>query len=167
LFAHPSTKTLIESLDGELAPKRNIQVKAHVARCAACHDRLDQLQEQLESFRRSAAATTPAFSVEEGLARLSSAISERNRSFDSQAQVDPEPKPSPALYARLLSELSIYLGRHTATDLLERCNHALQQRDRLSAVIEPVVTTFLGQHTGATVLANVLRIWDNAQLGTT
>lgn len=156
---HPAPGVLLESLDGELDAERDAKIKAHLAGCSLCRERLDQLQEGLQFFNRTVASSGPEFSVDEGLKQLTSAIRAHEFSLDNELQVKPEHKPSRAMYARLLSELSIYVGRRTAIQLLERCD----QRDRLSAVIEPVISAFLGQHTGAAVLANVLRIWDRAQ----
>jgi hypothetical protein len=158
---HPQAGLLIALHDGELPGDATATVRSHLERCSYCQQRLDRLLDGLRFIDRSSAFSSPIFSVEEGLASLTSAIHQGKVVRDDHPFVSPG-KASVVLHRRLLSELSIYLGRGTATRLLERCNHSLQHRDRLSAAIEPVVKTFLGEDAGGAVLANVLRIWDTA-----
>ena len=161
-FPHPSPGELLESLDGELEPARNAKVENHLARCVRCRVRLEELQEGLQFFRRTVRAITPQFPVEAGLQQLKAALGERKASTAPRENVSEE-KPAPALHARLLSELTIYVGHRTAEQLLDQCNHDLLHRDRFSEIVEPVITAFLGKHAGAAVIANVLRIWDRTQ----
>jgi hypothetical protein len=120
---------------------------------------LEHLQEGFRVFTRTIEHSMPQFPSEEGLHHLAAIVEQHERSAP-QSQVAPGPKPTRILYDRLLAELSIYIGRHTAIRLLDRCNHDLLQREGFSQIVEPVVTAFLGKHAGAAVLANVLRIWD-------
>ncbi len=159
-LSHPRPGIMAALNDGELTKEREASVRAHFARCATCRNQFDQLHNGLRLFDRSLTSSGPAFSVDDGLKRLSSAMQEDRLHIDNQS-LAAKAEVAGALYGRLLSELSIYLGRGTAVRLLERCNHSLQHRDRLSAVVEPVVTTFLGKDAGTAVLANVLRIWDS------
>jgi len=162
-IAHPSPGRLVSWLDDELDPDHKQRVTLHLAHCSVCRGRLDQLQEGLSFFSRSVEMPPGSdFRVEEGLAKLMATIQRTEGE-----KCDDVPAPSRValapLYGRILSELSIYLGPVTAMQLLSRCDHADLNRDRLTTEIEPVVTTFLGQHAGSAVLANVLRIWDRTQ----
>jgi len=156
---HPRSDQLIALNDGELTKKDETRIRAHVEQCSNCQQRILRLLDGLRLVDHSSNSSAPSFSIEEGLARLSVAI--RDRAFSEEQRTSAQqPEVSALLHTRLLSELSIYLGCGTATRLLDTCNHSLSRRDRVSAVIGPVVKTFLGEDAGDAVLANILRIWD-------
>lgn len=156
---HPSNATLVAALDAELHPRQHAKVEHHLAKCPLCRVQMEALQEGLRSFDRSLNSIEPQFSVEQGLKNVISAI--QNRDALSHAHSLLHQKTS-TVYARLSSELSIYLGSRAATQLLERCGDSVSEREELNETVAPVVVAFLGQHTGSAVLANVLRIWDQA-----
>lgn len=159
---HPSPGALVSSLDGELSSTQNATVMAHVSKCSRCRARLEQLQEGLQFFNRAIEESAPPFSLEDGLQQFAVQLEQRKLT-STPSQPIHLPKQADALYDRLLAELSIYIGRRTALRLLDACNHQRLQRESFSRTVEPVVTAFLGQHAGAAVLANVLRIWDRTQ----
>jgi hypothetical protein len=159
---HPPQAGLIASIDGELAPPQEARMRAHLQVCQVCRARLDLLLEGVGLFDRTLASTRSDFSVEAELQHLMSTIHRRGQ-WIGEGSLAGMGTESSGLYGRLLSELSIYLGRRAALELLQRCRQAAVQRDRLQETIAPVVIGFLGQHTGSAVLANVGRIWDQSQ----
>lgn len=159
---HPSDAVLLASLDGELESLPEARTKAHLEVCAICRMRRDRLQDGLRIFEESSLSMPAEFSIETGLQNLATAIEQRAHSPEFCPQPQQLAEDSP-LRGRLQSELSIYLGDRAATQLLERCNQSLSQRDRLRESIAPVIIGFLGQHTGSAVLANLSRIWDQSQ----
>ena len=156
---HPSKATLMAALDAELAPGQHARVEHHLAKCSLCRAHLEELREGLRSFDRSVAGTRVDFSLERGFEKIVSAIQARGGFADVRSLLHEKKSP---VYASLSSELSIYLGSHAATQLLDRCGDSLSRREELNEAVAPVVVAFLGQHTGSAVLANVLRIWDQA-----
>ena len=160
---HPAPGVLVMWIDGELDASRSAQIKKHLEHCSVCRTRLEQIDEGLRFFNHTMTTSSPQFPVEQGLAKLTATIRTGQTLTGDQTQPGAAMKSSQGLYARLLSELSIYLGPHTAMEVLARCDHGMPKRERLSAEIEPVVVAFLGKHTGTAVLANVLRIWDCTQ----
>lgn len=161
---HPSAATLVASLDEGLEAVENTRIKGHLSRCAACRQRLEELQTGLRLYEDALAPLPANFSVEEGLGRLRGAIQTWNQQHPvPQGEDGPQPALSPGLWERLTSELSIYMGLPTARALLQTCNRPGVQPADLTAVIEPVVTGFFGRQTGAAVAANVVRICSCAQ----
>jgi len=122
---------LLESLDGELEAECNPRVNAHLKRCSTCRERLNQLREGLQLFERSVAPLGREFSFEEGVKQLSVAIRESEGTYDPNPLIDAKEMPSPVLDGRLVSELSIYVGRRTAKQLLECCDRPVLQRERI------------------------------------
>jgi len=157
---HPQPASLIAFHDGELPDDSEAAVKAHLERCSYCHQRLDEILDGLQLMNRATTFRMEPFSIDAGLARLSSAIHNENPRLTNDPQPAADSRLTTIRYSRLLSELSIYLGRGTATRLLGRFGNSSLQRDGISAAVGPVVKTFLGEDAGAAVLANVLRIWD-------
>jgi anti-sigma factor RsiW len=157
---HPTSGCLIALHDGELSESTEAAIRTHLERCAYCRERSEQLLNGLRFIHESSTSSRPPFSVEAGLARLASAITSGQLPADDQPLPTQAAELSSGIYERLLSELSIYLGAGTAARLLDRCNHSLMNRERLSVVVGPVVRAFLGNHAGEAVLLNVLRIWD-------
>lgn len=154
---HPPQSELIASFDGELTPREEAKVRGHLLRCAVCRAQLDVLQEGLRLFDHSLPSTNADFSVEAGLQTLLSKLHQHDHWIGESLSGEAETSP---LYRHLLSELSIYIGRPAAMQLLQRC--LASGRDRLQETIAPVIIGFLGQHTGSAVLANVVRICDQS-----
>jgi len=63
--------------------------------------------------------------------QLSVAIRESEGTYDPNPLIDAKEMPSPVLDGRLVSELSIYVGRRTAKQLLECCDRPVLQRERI------------------------------------
>jgi hypothetical protein len=160
---HPQPASLIALHDGELTGSSEAAVKAHLERCSYCHKRLDEILDGLRFVNRETAFSMEPFSIDAGLVRLSSAIHNGNLRLTNDSLPAADSRLTILLYSRLLSELSLYLGRGTATRLLSRFGNASLQRDGISAAVGPVVKTFLGEDAGAAVLANILRIWDTTE----
>jgi hypothetical protein len=159
---HPRKAILVAYLDGELKAAQARKVEAHLNHCLSCRDRLDELSEGLAFFERTSASSATNLPLADAFRSITKAVRDHSVIPQPSSPTSSEP-PVPAVYSRLKSELTIYLGDHAATELLERCNHSLLKRDRLNEIIKPVITTLLGQETGTAVVANMLRIWDRSQ----
>lgn len=153
---HPSNAVLLQYFDRELEPVRHAVVHQHVQHCAVCAARIDRFQQGLKTFENISRSSDFGFSVEDGLKKLVVAMNAEGPAVAETV----ESAAAQAVHARLLSELSIYLGRHAATQLLEKCSHSSLQRDRLDETVGPTIRAFLGERTASVILANVVRIWD-------
>ncbi len=157
---HPTKGLLVSFSDGELPSSQAAKIKQHLDRCAFCRASVEELHEGLALFARSASSVGPGGSLDAGLQRLASAIEKHGQANDLLLSNEQN---TSALYANLSSELSIYLGARAAKQLLDGCRSSLSQRERLREAVAPVIIGFLGQNTGAAVLANVLRISDQSR----
>lgn len=164
---HPSNAVLIAYMDGELEHDLDTAIRKHLEHCRRCVSELDQLQEGLRSFDAFSASLIPQFGLDSGLRRFRSAIGDQGGLIGSSTSAENTVNVSKVVYAHLLSELSIYIGRNAAIQLLNKCNRCALERDRLNETVRPMVTAFLGERTASAVLANVLRIWDGSHLGAT
>ena len=162
IFLHPGKAVLVAFLDGELKAAQARKIEVHLSHCLSCRDRLDELSEGLAFFKRTSASSATNLPLADAFQNVTRAVQDHSVSPQSSSPTISE-SPALAVYSRLKSELTIYLGDHAATELLERCNHSLLKRDRLNEIIKPVITTLLGQETGTAVVANMLRIWDRSQ----
>lgn len=157
---HPQSDQLIALSDGELPKGKEAIVRAHMEHCARCRQRLEKILDGLKFIGEQSNTAAPAFSIDAGLDRLAIALKERGLSAERRQLPQRQTQVSEVLRTRLLSELSMYVGRGTATQLLEKCNHSLERRDRVPVVVGPVVKTFLGEEAGGALVDNLLRIWD-------
>lgn len=156
---HPSAADLLASVDGELESVEDARIKKHLLRCAICRQEVEQLQAGLRLFQDALAPLSTAFPLEEGLGKLHAAIRSWNEEHSESRRANgTEPTLSPAVCELLASELSIYLGSHSARTLLATCNRPGVQLEDLTAAIEPVITGFLGQQTGMAVVAKIVRM---------
>ncbi len=156
---HPSEALLIALGDGELPSAQEAKIRAHLQSCPLCRAQAEQLQYGLQLFDRSWKSSRAEFSIGAELQKLMSVIDTSGRRAGGLSEA-AEGSP---LYKRLLAELSIYLGDRAALQLLRRCCESGAQREELQETLAPIVIGFLGQHTGAAVLANVDRIWDQSR----
>jgi anti-sigma factor RsiW len=154
---HPRKALLTAFVDRELDASQSQKIEAHLEHCFSCADRAEEIKEGLKFFERSS-VVTGNFPLDATFDRITTAIRER-----SPAQPLGHQQRQQAVYGRLKSELTIYLGDHAATQLLQRCNHSLLNRERLNEIVEPVIKTLLGERAGLAVIANLLRIWDRSQ----
>jgi hypothetical protein len=152
----------VAALDGELHPLESARIEAHLSRCAACRQRLEELKTGLRLYADELAPLSADFSVEEGLGRLRTAIRSWNDQHAGESKAQ-EVALSLVFWETLTSELSIYMGLRTATALLEHCKRPGVQLGELTSAIEPVVTGFFGPQTGSAVAERVVHIWDHAQ----
>ncbi len=90
-------------LDGELAPAREAEVRAHAADCARCTQRLAHLARVDEALRSLPDAETPAdlaerlrVRLEEERRRSSPSAEDRGRSFDEGQERSSDPRPPPS-----------------------------------------------------------------------
>ena len=156
---HPSKASILASLDGELEAGRRSQVENHLQGCSFCREQMVDLQEGLRHFDEASHSLELRFSVSEGLKNLLSSIHDHAGLSDTRSALQQKTSP---VYSQLSSELSIYLGSRAATRLLDRCRDSLSEREGLNKAVAPVVVAFLGPHTGAAVLENVMQIWDQS-----
>ncbi|MBZ5568572.1 MAG: zf-HC2 domain-containing protein [Acidobacteriia bacterium] len=167
---HPSAATLMTSLDnmasldGELQAGDSARVKRHLGRCAACRNRLEQLQAGLRLYEDVLHPLAADFPLEQGLAHLRGAIQAWNDQHPDSGQAEElGPALPPAVSEKLVAELSIYMGLRTAKAVLQTCNRPGVRPADLTAVIEPLVASFFGRQTGSAVATTVVRIWSRAQ----
>jgi anti-sigma factor RsiW len=163
---HPPAATLLASLDKELPAPESARINGHLSRCAACRERLEQLQSGLSLYEEVMVPPPAGFPVEQGLDRLITAIQAWNEQHPELLRADSlETALSPAIRERVIAELSIYMGLPTARAMLQTCNRSGVHAAEVAAVIEPVVTGFLGRQTGSAVATKVARICSRAQPG--
>ncbi len=164
--SHPAEEYVLTAYEGGMAPEESARVREHVSLCAACRDRLRQLQAELQLFETAVLPPLPASALEPGLQRLRKGISAWNEAHPEITEAAPERPLTPPVPVRdrLASELSIYLGTRTANSLvLQAWDRPGVSANDVIALVEPVVSGFFGRQTGVAVAAQLARLWNQAQ----
>ena len=157
---HLNASDLMALLDGEFTESRASKAWAHVAHCSSCRNKLKQLEQGLALFRKAESS----FQADEGyskpgLERLHQSIEAWNESHPGPDALPSQFLGSP-LYEALAKELEIYLGSRTALALLKQCDATELNANKLTAIVEPIVTAFLGREPGLAVLTKLQLIWN-------
>jgi anti-sigma factor RsiW len=144
---HPTSRTLIAYLDGELPVEERWEVRAHLNECSACREELDTMETDLDWFlvleaaSRSAEPPAPAG----GLNRLLAATRDWCRANAETAAEEEQKRRTadePAVRA-----LEVFFGPGVAA--------ATKGQGEASA--ESLLTTFLGKRASDALLTDIRR----------
>lgn len=145
---HPTNRTLIAYLHGELPGDERVEIAGHVEKCAMCRSDLDYMEADLDWFLVLEAAARPIETGPQpgGLGRLLVATRQwRNAHPDVAADGAAEKRP--AVETRTANALEVVLGPALAA--------AIQRQDATGKA-ESLLAAFLGQR-AATALTTEIR----------
>jgi anti-sigma factor RsiW len=148
---HPTARTLISYLDGELEAAERRKVADHLTTCADCRGELDYMESDLDWFLVLEAALHPAgiAQPEDGLKQLL-ANARSWRKANSPAAV---PADSRGLDGGLSDALELFFGPAVA-GTVERSPCGTED---CTESAENLLTTFLGRRAGSAVMTNLQR----------
>jgi anti-sigma factor RsiW len=144
---HPTSRTLLAYLDGELPVDERSDVKTHLNRCESCRDELDTMEADLDWFLvLEAASRTPEPPMHaNGLSRLLAAT--RDWESSRSAAEAAEEQARREMEQQAVRALEVFFGPSVAA--------ALQKREAESA--ESLLTTFLGKRAADALITDIRR----------
>jgi anti-sigma factor RsiW len=144
---HPTSRTLLAYLDGELPVEERSEIRAHVNDCSSCRDELDTMEADLDWFlvleAASRTAEPPVYAG--GLNRLLAATRAWQNAHPevvAQAEVQRE------VENRAARALEAFFGPSVAA--------AMQSRDKTESV-ESLLATFLGKRAADALMTDIRR----------
>lgn len=146
---HPSNRTLISYLDGELPVEESAKIAGHVDCCALCRGELDYMEADMDWFLVLEAAARP---IETGpgpggFARLLSATRQWREAHPDIVADSAAEKPG-AMEQQAVNALEVILGPALAA--------AIQRQDT-AAGAESMLAVFLGQRAAAALMTDIRR----------
>jgi anti-sigma factor RsiW len=146
---HPSSRTLISYLDGELPVEERVEIAEHVSKCVACRSELDYMEADLDWFLVLEAAARPIETAPQpgGLSRLLSATRQW-RSINPGVTDDGVPQTRPSIEQQTAHALELFLGPAMA---------AAVQRQNAEGSAESLLASFLGKRAAATLMTDIRR----------
>ena len=138
---HPTSRTLIAYMDGELPIDERFEIRAHVSECPACQDELDTMEADLDWFLvlEAAARTVELPAHAGGLNRLLAAT----RAWQSSHAEAEDEKRQQAARA-----LEVFFGPSVAA--------AVQSQSETQNA-ESLLTTFLGKRATDALMTDLRR----------
>lgn len=165
---HPKEVSLLAFRDGELVPPEEMRIEKHLKHCILCRNALASLEMDIQTFEQLAKSSRMTeSSVEIGLFQLEDFL--ESRAVESSKSLSSEywfEIPADLLLS-LRAELETYLGRHAATELLERAKRTSHSTQQLVSFVEPVMAGFLGTEGGSAVGKRVAFLCRGSRLPTT
>lgn len=147
---HPKLATLVAYQDGELAPKRQRKVGSHLSKCMRCRLECTQLHHEFERYLAiEAESPNPLPAPDEDLEQILAGI----RRWKSA--VAPVKVAGAELTARMVAQISIYLGSGAASLVEDRMRRA-PHKEGLLASVEPLLSAFIGKNGAALLTDQVL-----------
>lgn len=142
---HPTSRTLLAYLDGELPVDERSDVKTHLNRCESCRDELDTMEADLDWFLvLEAASRTPEPPLQaNGLTRLLAATRDWETSRSAAQAAEEQARREKEQQA--LRALEVFFGSGVAA--------ALQKHETESA--ESLLTTFLGKRAADALITDI------------
>ena len=148
---HPTARTLIAFLDGELEAADRRRVTDHLRTCADCRSELDYMESDLDWFLVLEAALHPndiARPGDELDHLLANARLWRQKQSPAAVAAD-----DCGLEGRISDALELYFGPAVA-GAIERWNRGT---DNYAEGAETLLSTFLGRRAGSAVMTNLQR----------
>ncbi len=144
---HPTSRTLIAYLDGELPVEERCEVRAHLSECSACREELDTMETDLDWFLvlEAASRTVEPPAPAGGLNRLLAATREWRK---TNAEVEAaEAEKRRATEEQAARALEVFFGPGVAA--------AVKGEGERSA--ESLLTTFLGKRAADALMTDLRR----------
>jgi anti-sigma factor RsiW len=147
---HPTSRTLISYLDGELGAEQRRLVAGHLRNCPNCRNELDYMEADLDWFLILEAAVQPptAAPLADGLDRVL-ASARRLRAADPHAAAADDGSSK----GRMPEALELLLGPALAGSVGGKTGGA----ERSAEDAESLLSAFLGRRAGATFMTNLER----------
>jgi hypothetical protein len=156
LGMHPSARDLVGYFDGELEAGAARRVRTHLTKCERCKAQSMELKSVLAEFDDiHAAALDPDVTAEEGLATIQNAIDALHSAATTGHPVGGSFADT-ELGRRVAEVLEIYLGRRTATALLEAAWRGAATDQRILSAADPILREFLGRRSAVNIQRTLL-----------
>ena len=146
---HPSSRTLLACVDGELPLDERQEVMAHVHNCAACRSELDGMETDLDWFLVLEAASRPVETPPpaEGLSRLLSATRQWRNAHPETAHVGAA--DGREVEQRVAGAMELFFGPAIAG--------AVQRQAGPADNAESLLAAFLGRRAASVLMSGVRR----------
>jgi anti-sigma factor RsiW len=144
---HPTNRTLMAYLDGELPGDERVEIAGHVDKCAMCRRDLDTMEADLDWFLVLEAAARPIETGPQpgGLGRLLAATRQWRNAHPDGA-TDSAAEKRRALEQQALNALGVVLGPALA---------AAVQRQDAAGNAESLLAAFLGRRAAAALMTEI------------
>jgi anti-sigma factor RsiW len=146
---HPTNRTLISYLDGELPVEERVEIAEHVGKCAACRSELDYMEADLDWFLVLEAAARPIETAPQpdGVSRLLAATRQW-RSAHPEVTADAPLQKRRSAEEQAVRALEVFLGPAMAAAI---------QRQNAAGSAEALLAAFLGRRAAATLMTDIRR----------
>jgi len=141
---HPTSRTLIAYMDGELAVDERVEIQAHVCECSTCRDELDTMEADLDWFLvlEAASSTVEPPVPGGGLNRLLAATRAWQGSRAEAAAAEEEKRRQAA------RTIEVFFGPGVAA--------AVRSREETESA-ESLLITFLGKRAAGALMTDIRR----------
>jgi anti-sigma factor RsiW len=149
---HPTSRTLIAYLDGELEAEQRGLVAGHLRNCPNCRNELDYMEADLDWFLILEAAVQPASAAPPSGALDRLLVKTRQwRAADPRTTAAAADDPMPG--DRMSEALELFLGPALAETITGETGGAEGSADDA----ESLLSAFLGRRAGAALMTNLER----------
>ena len=149
ITTHPTNRTLIAYLDGEMLDDERVEIAGHVGKCAVCQSDLDYMEADLDWFLVLEAAARPIESRPQpgGLGLLLAATRQWRNTHPDVAS-DGAADKRRAVEQQTVNALEVLLGPTLA---------AAVRRQDAAGNAESLLAAFLGRHAAAELMIEIRR----------